>query len=147
MRDVNRPLGAAKTTTILAVAGDKDRCPRCFGKVFQVLSLDMLTGVGKVDKDRCPRCFGKVIQALILDILTGIGKVDKDGCFGKVFQVLTFRHSNRSREGGQGQVPQVLRQGLPGAFFRYSSQSSGVDKDYRRPRCFVKVLQVFTKYT
>ena len=70
MRDVNRPLGAAKTTTILAVAGDKDRCPRCFGKVFQVLTLDILTGVGKVDKDRSPRWFGKIFHLLTLDILT-----------------------------------------------------------------------------
>jgi hypothetical protein len=47
MRDVNRPLGAAKTTTILAVAGDKDRCPRCFGKVFQVLILYNAAGTGE----------------------------------------------------------------------------------------------------
>jgi hypothetical protein len=117
MRDVNRPLGAAKTTTILAVAGDKDRCPRCFGKVFQVLTLDILTGVRKVDKNRCPRCFGKVFQVLTLDILTGVGKVEKDRCpkcFGKVFQVLSLDTPARALEGTRTAGSQVLRQDLTG---------------------------------
>ncbi len=103
-----------------------------------------------MDKNRCPRCFGKVCQVLTLDILTGIGKVDI----------------------GQGQVPQVLQQGLPGAYFRHSNLNregghwtrtgapgasarsfrclldiltgtGTVDKD-RCPRCFGEVFQVLT---
>ena len=36
LTDVNRPLGASKTNTIMAPEGDINRCLRCFGKVFQV---------------------------------------------------------------------------------------------------------------
>ena len=39
--------------------GDRDRCFRCFGKVFQVWLISM-----EGDRNRCPRCFGNMILTL-----------------------------------------------------------------------------------
>ena len=53
LTDVNRPLGASKTNTIMAPEGDINRCLRCFGKVFQVPIKDnhltlFIPGGGKI---------------------------------------------------------------------------------------------------
>ncbi len=46
-------------------SGGQGQVPQVLRKSLSGASfLDILTGVGKVDKDRCPRCFGKVFQVL-----------------------------------------------------------------------------------
>ena len=53
MTSTNHPLGSGKTTTILAMKGDADQCPRCLGKVFQA---EQVLSANAVYHKACFRC-------------------------------------------------------------------------------------------
>ena len=53
LSSANRPLGAGKTTTILAGKGDADQCPRCLGRVFQA---EQVLSANAVYHKACFRC-------------------------------------------------------------------------------------------
>ncbi|XP_023347272.1 muscle LIM protein Mlp84B isoform X2 [Eurytemora carolleeae] len=103
LTDVNRPLGASKTNTIMAPEGDINRCLRCFGKVFQ--AERRMSSHGVYHK-ACFRC-AEVECGRFLDSVSycdsDTGKIFCPTCYNKVHGTKGSGPTLISNQGEQGE--------------------------------------------